>query len=66
MDLFQSEMFHLQERLAPCAVTHRITTLHPYNTRQQTGLAGQQLNICEAMPRKCTTFVTVRKLCWNC
>ena len=27
---------HLQERLAPSAVTHRISTLHPYNTRQQT------------------------------
>ena len=45
---------HFQERLAPSAVTHRISTLHPYNTRQQTHLAGQQLNICEAMPGKLT------------
>ena len=43
----------MQERLAPSAVTHRILTVHPYNTRQQTGLAGQQLNIHEAMP-ECT------------
>ena len=39
----------LRERLASSAVTHRISTLHPYNTRQQTGLAGQQLNVCEAV-----------------
>ena len=44
----------MQERLAPSAVTHRTSTLHPYNTRQQTGLAGQQLNICEIMPGKFT------------
>ena len=44
----------VQERLAPSAVTHRILTLHPYNTRQQTGMAGQQLNKCEIMPGKCT------------
>ena len=36
------------------AVTHRISTLHPYNTRQQTGLAGQQLNKYEIMPGKIT------------
>ena len=42
----------MQVRLAPSAVTHRISMLHPYNTRQQTGLAGQHLNICEAMPGK--------------
>ena len=47
-------LFELQERLAPSAVTHRISMLHPYNTRQQTGLAGQQLNISEAMPGKLT------------
>ena len=44
----------LQKRLAPSVVTHKTSTLHPYNTRQQTGLASQQLNICEAMPSKCT------------
>ena len=44
----------MQERLAPSAVTHRISTLHPYNTRQQTGLAGQQLNKCQMMPGKLT------------
>ena len=44
----------LQERLAPSAVTHRISTLHPYNTRQQTGLAGQRLNKCKIMPGKFT------------
>ena len=44
----------MQERLAPSAVTHRISTLHPYNTRQQTGLASQQVNICQIMPGKCT------------
>ena len=44
----------MQERLAPSAVTHKISTLHPYNTRQQTGLAGQQLTKCEIMPGKVT------------
>ena len=52
--------FCMQERLAPSAVTHRISTLHPYNTRQQTGLAGQQLNKCEIMPVKFTPSVYVR------
>ena len=55
----------MQERLAPSAVTHRTSTLHPYNTRQQTGLASQQLNKCQIMPAKCTpteTILTVRKL----
>ena len=33
----------------PSAVTHIMSTLHPYNIRQQTGLARQQLNICEIM-----------------
>ena len=44
----------MQKRLAPIAVTTRISTLHPYNTRQQTGLACQQLNKCQIMPGKCT------------
>ena len=44
----------MQEGLAPSDVTHRISMLHPYNTRQQIGLAGQLLNMCEAMPGKCT------------
>ena len=42
----------MQERLASSDVTHRISMLHPYNTMQQTGLAGQQFNICEALPGK--------------
>ena len=45
---------NMQERLAPSAVTHRISTLHPYNTRQQTGLASQQVNLGQIMPGKCT------------
>ena len=52
----------MQERLAPSAVTHRISTLYPYNTRQQTGLAGQQLNKCKANSPQQKTIVTVRKL----
>ena len=44
----------MQDRLAPSAVTHRISTLHPYNTRQQPGLAGQQLNKCQIMPGELT------------
>ena len=32
--LVQCKLIALQERLAPSAVTHRISTLHPYNTRQ--------------------------------
>ena len=43
-----------QERLALSVVTHRISTLHLYNTRQQTGLTGQQLNMCKIMPGKFT------------
>ena len=42
----------MQERLVLSAVTYRISMLHPYNARQQTGLAGQQLNKCETMPGK--------------
>ena len=44
----------LQERVAPSAVTHRILTPHPYNTGQQTGVADEQLNICEIMRGKFT------------
>ena len=46
--------------LAPSAVTHRISTLHPYNTRQQTGLAGQQVTICETVPGKITPTEKIR------
>ena len=41
---------NMQERLASSVLTHLFLTLHPCNTRYQTGLAGQQLNICEAVP----------------
>ena len=37
----------MQEKLALSAMTHRILTLHPYKTRQQTGLHMHASVLCQ-------------------